>query len=219
MLVHLQSAALNGVDAYLIRIEVDVGKGGQYYMVGLPDNAVRESWKRMESAIRSLGLTLPRQRIVINLAPADKRKQGSGFDLPMAVGILAASGQVPEAAVQGILFLGELALDGSLRPVPGCLSATLLAREIGRRGLIVPQANAREASLARGLPVYGTGNLREVVEHLRGKPMLEPADEPEWTPEGYHRESCVQGIAGFSKVREQVVAKRTLDSGYWEKVS
>jgi len=187
----------------------------------LPDNAVRESWKRMETAIRALGLTMPRQRIIINLAPADKRKQGSGFDLPMAVGILAASGQVPEAAVQGILFLGELALDGSLRPVPGCLSAALLAREIGCSGLVVPLANAREASLARGLAVYGAANLSDVVAHLRGERSLEPASEPVFLDEAIGVEPDQGGGAGaganhsslpdFSEVRGQVVAKRALE--------
>ncbi len=210
MLVHLQSAALSGVDAYLIRIEVDVGKGGQYYMVGLPDNAVRESWKRMETAIRALGMTMPRQRIVINLAPADKRKQGSAFDLPMALGILAASGQVPDQAVAGWMLLGELALDGTLRPVPGCLSAALLARELGCEGLIVPRGNAREAALAAGLAVYGAESLLEVVQHFRGEAALQQQAGGEHGPDSGGDDAPRDG-PDFSDVRGQLSAKRALE--------
>ena len=208
MLVHITSAALSGVDAYPIRIEVDVGKGGQYYMVGLPDNAVRESWKRMETAIRSIGMNMPRQRIVINLAPADKRKQGSGFDLPMAVGILAASGQVPAERAAGLMFLGELALDGSLRSVPGCLSSALLARSMGFEGLVVPMANALEASLAEGLSVYGANHLLEVVEHLQQKSLLNAVASG---VERGLREPVAREGPDFGEVRGQAVAKRALE--------
>lgn len=202
------SAALNGVDAYPVRIEVDVGKGGQYFMVGLPDNAVRESWKRMESAIRAMGLKMPRQRIIINLAPADKRKQGSGFDLPMALGILAASGQVPEEVARQWMLLGELALDGSLRPVPGCLSAALLARSLGCPGMIVPSLNGPEAALALGLPVMAAQSLGEVLAHFNGQSPMESVD-PELSLT--MKTANDAEVADFADVRGQVMAKRALE--------
>lgn len=206
MLIQTGSAALHGVEARPIQIEVDVAKGAQYYMVGLPDNAVRESWKRMESAIHSAGARMPRQRIVINLAPADQRKQGTGFDLPMAVGILAASGQVPAGELPTTWWIGELALDGRLRPVPGALATAVAARDAGVQQLILPSANAPEAALAEGLTVYGADSLQEVLAHLRERKRLdrvEPSRDanalPNWNG------------GDFNEVQGQAFAKRALE--------
>ncbi len=205
MLVRIGSAVLHGVEALPVHIEVDVAKGAQYFLVGLPDNAVRESWKRMETAIRASGARMPRQRIVINLAPADRRKQGTGLDLPMAVGILAASGQVPREAVEGLWLLGELALDGSLRPVPGALAVASAAREAGCRAFIVPSANAAEAALAEGLEVLGADHLTQVAAHLLGRERLEPVAPA--GPDG----QAADRIPDFGEVRGQAFAKRAME--------
>ena len=206
MLVQTSSASLHGVEARPIQIEVDVAKGAQYYMVGLPDNAVRESWKRMESAIQSAGARMPRQRIVINLAPADQRKQGTGFDLPMAVGILAASGQAPAGELASTWWIGELALDGRLRPVQGALATAVAARDAGAQALVVPSANAAEAALAEGLTVYGAESLLAVLLHLKEQRRLDRVEATRDTGAIPY-----SGNGDFSEVQGQAFAKRALE--------
>jgi len=169
------SAATRGIDAYLVHVEVDTDRQlPSFNLVGLPDSAVRESRERVMAAVRNAGYQWPRRRVTVNLAPADVRKEGSAFDLPMAVGVLVASGQLQSDCLDDFVLLGELSLDGSLRPVRGALS---MATDMGARGtygLILPAANGREAALANGPVVYGVASLAEAVEVLRGSVRLAP---------------------------------------------
>jgi magnesium chelatase family protein len=169
MLASVLSAALDGLDALPVSVEVDVGPGlPSFAIVGLPDAAVQEARERVRSAIRNSGFDLPPRRIVVNLAPADRRKEGPAFDLPIALGLLVASGQLPRERVAGYLALGELALDGTLRPVPGALAAAEAARGARARGVLLPVANAPEAALLEEVTVYGLRALRAAVDHLTG---------------------------------------------------
>ncbi|MBM3791806.1 MAG: hypothetical protein FJW35_15845, partial [Acidobacteria bacterium] len=156
MLFRVQSAAVFGIQAYPISVEVDLSSGSRldFMTVGLPDTAVRESSQRVKAALRNCGYHLPKQRITVNLAPADVKKEGSAFDLPMAVGILGASGLIQSADLSTFLFLGELSLDGSLRPVKGTLSMAVMGRDRGLTELMVPESNAREAAVVHGVRAY-----------------------------------------------------------------
>lgn len=176
MLVKTYGSAVYGVDAATITIEVSSGGTGQigYFMVGLPDNAVKESWHRMETAIKHNGYNMPRQKIVINLAPADVRKEGSAYDLPMAVGIMAASEQIPETNLNEFIIMGELSLDGSILPIRGALPIAIQARKEGFKGFILPKQNAREAAIVNNLNVYGVENIKDVVSFLRKEISIEP---------------------------------------------
>jgi magnesium chelatase family protein len=178
MLVKTFSSAVNGIDAQTITIEVNAGGSvgpnkPNYYMVGLPDNAIREGWQRIETAMKNIGLDLPRVKIVVNLAPADIRKEGSAYDLPIAIGILAATKQVVTDDLNKFLIMGELALDGSLRPIKGALPIAVQARKEKYRGIILPKENAREAAIVNDLEVYGVDNLREVVDFLNKEESLD----------------------------------------------
>ncbi len=170
MLATAYSSATLGVDAYLVEVEVDVAPGGmaKFILVGLPDAAVKESAERVAVALRSQRYRMPRTRVLVNLAPADVRKEGPAFDLPIALGILAASGQIPPLVLKDFLITGELSLEGTLRPVAGVLPMALAARQEGRRGVLVPKENAREAAVVRGLEVYPVGSIREAVAVLEG---------------------------------------------------
>ena len=190
MLARVRSCALVGIDAYFVEVEVDVGRGlPSFSTVGLPDAAVRESRERVLSAIKNSGLELPPRKIVVNLAPADTRKEGAGFDLAVAVGLLKATGQLSggeisgdpmgdlvggagEDSVEGCVFVGELSLDGRVKPVRGVLSMALLAKESGVRWMIVPSENGDEASVALGEKVLTARTLLEVVRFLRGELRL-----------------------------------------------
>jgi len=175
MLFKIGSASLAGIDAYPVEVEVDVNAGIPHFViVGLPDTAVRESKERVKAALRNCGYSTSRRRIIINLAPADQRKEGSGFDLPISLGILAHHEAFPEARLKDYLFLGELALDGRLKPGKGLLAATVLAKQRGFRGIVLPRENAREAALVRGIEVYALDNLGEVVQLLAGSGSVAP---------------------------------------------
>ncbi|MEX2564369.1 MAG: YifB family Mg chelatase-like AAA ATPase [Cyclobacteriaceae bacterium] len=167
-------SAVSGVDAKLITIEVNVGQGTSFYMVGLPDSAVKESQQRVESAVKYFGYRMPRQKVVINLAPADIRKEGSSYDLPIAMGILQASEQVFFPALEDYILMGELSLDGGLRAIKGVLPIAIEARKKGFRGFILPKENAREASIVNNLDIIGVENLEEAIQFLEGKIELEP---------------------------------------------
>jgi magnesium chelatase family protein len=165
MLFKAFSSAVFGIDAYLVEVEVDVSAGMPHFMtVGLPDAAVRESSERIRSAIRNCGLDFPFQNITVNLAPADVKKEGSGFDLPIALGILGTTGNVLKNDLKPYLFLGELSLDGGLRPVKGALSIAGMARQKGIRKVIVPLENACEAAVVQEVEVYGLRSLPEVLD-------------------------------------------------------
>ncbi|MCA6473633.1 MAG: ATP-binding protein [Chitinophagaceae bacterium] len=175
MLVKTFGSAVFGVEAISIAIEVNVSMGQGYHIVGLPDNAVRESLQRTESAIKTNDYHMPRTKIIVNLAPADIRKTGSAFDLPITMAVLAASEQLenPER-LSDYVVMGELGLDGSVQPIKGALPMALQAKKDGFAGLIVPIGNAREAAMVEDLPVYGVSHLREVVEFIREVESLRP---------------------------------------------
>src|SRR5690625_4793637 len=154
MLVKINAGAVQGVNSIPITIEVNVagtivGQKISYYFVGLPDNAIREGYQRIEAAIASMGRKMPRQKIVVNMAPANIRKEGSAYDLPIAVGILASSGQVESERTHDFVIMGELALDGNIRPVRGALPIAIMAHEKNLKGIILPAQNAREAAIGR----------------------------------------------------------------------
>ncbi len=176
MLSKLISAATYGVNAFMVEIETNVGGGlFNWMMVGLPDNAVKESRERVLTAIKNSDLRYPNHQIVINLAPADIKKEGSAFDLPIAVGILAASGAIDPSDLGNFIVLGELALDGTVRPVHGVLPIAVEARSRGISSMIIPKGNAKEAAMVEGINVYPVDNLAEVVQLLNGEyKLLEP---------------------------------------------
>ena len=175
MLSVVLSCATYGINAYLIEIETNIENTvPNFFMVGLPDNAVKESRERVATAIKNSGLTYPNKRITINLAPADVKKEGSAHDLPIAVGMLASSGQVREDMLSEFIILGELALDGSLRPVHGVLPISVEIKKKQFRGIILPKQNAREAAMVEGLEVYGVENLSETISLLNGELSAEP---------------------------------------------
>lgn len=169
MLSKILSASIIGIDAYTVEVEVDITSRGlpHFSMVGLPDAAVKESRDRVRAALKNIGFHFPLKQITVNLAPADLKKEGSAFDLPIAIGITAAEGVLESDSVDGYLFTGELSLDGRLKPVQGALSIAMLARELGLKGLVLPEENAPEAGVVKGIPVYGLKSLPDVIEFLR----------------------------------------------------
>ncbi len=173
MFSRVHSAAVYGVESYIVEVETDLDyKLPGLRVVGLPDGAVRESKERVSSAIKNAGYFLPQTSITINLAPADKKKEGSAFDVPMAVGILAAEGHIPRESISGTLFVGELSLDGFLRHVPGILPITLAARREGFKQIILPQENAGEAALVEGIDIIPATSLLGIIDHLAGRNSL-----------------------------------------------
>jgi magnesium chelatase family protein len=174
MLVKTFGSAVFGVNALTITIEVSIGGGNRYHIVGLPDNAIKESLRRIESAIQTAGYRMPRQKIVVNLAPADIRKEGSSYDLPIAVAILAASGQIEQKDLHQYFIMGELSLDGGLMPIKGALPIAIQARASGFKGFILPRDNSREAAIVNDLQVYGMKNLQEVIAFFDDQSAFEP---------------------------------------------
>ena len=167
MLARVWCASLVGIDAVKVGVEVDVAGGlPAITIVGLPDTAVQESRERVKAAIKNSGFAFPVRKIIINLAPADLRKEGPSFDLPISVGVLTASEQVDAHLLGDYLFLGELSLDGSLRPVAGVLPIAAKAQQLGIKGLVLPADNAQEASVVKGLAVYGFQHLSDVADFL-----------------------------------------------------
>ncbi len=169
MLVKTYGAAVTGIDAVTITIEVNFSKGIKFFLVGLPDIAVKESQQRIQSALLVNEFKWPGKKIVINMAPADIRKEGSAYDLPLAMGILAASKQISEDLLEDFVMMGELSLDGSLQPIKGALPIALRAKEDGFKGIIMPEQNAKEAGVVEGIDVYGASNITEVAEILNGQ--------------------------------------------------
>jgi len=169
MLSKVLSASIIGIDAYTVEVEVDIASRGlpHFSMVGLPDAAVKESKDRVRAALKNIGFHFPLKQITVNLAPADLKKEGSSFDLPIAIGIIAAEGVIELTSVDRYLFTGELSLDGKLKPVKGALSMALRARELGLKGVILPEENAPEAAVVKSVPVFGLKSLPEVIEFLK----------------------------------------------------
>ena len=174
MLVKVYAAALQGIDATIVTIEVNSSRGIKFFLVGLPDSAVKESHERIISALQVNGYRFPSRQIVVNMAPADIRKEGSAYDLPLAIGILASAGEVSEEKLSRYLIMGELSLDGSLQPIKGALPIAISARAQGYEGFILPKQNAREAAVVNNLHVYGVENIKEVIEFFNDERELEP---------------------------------------------
>ena len=173
MLVKTFGAAVQGIHATTITIEVNVSQGIRFMLVGLPDNAIKESHERIVSAIQFCGMKFPHQQVVINMAPADIRKEGAAYDLPLAIGILAASGAVLNEELSDYIIMGELSLDGTLHPIKGILPIAIKAREEGFKGLIIPKENAKEAAVVNNLDVYGANCLLEVINFFNKKGSIE----------------------------------------------
>lgn len=174
MLVKVFGSAVFGVDATTVTVEVNVDKGVGYHLVGLPDNAIKESSYRIAAALKNNGYNLPVKKITINMAPADLRKEGSAYDLTIAIGILAATGQIKSGEVDKYIIMGELSLDGGMQPIKGALSIAIKAKEEGYKGFFLPKENVKEAAIVSGLDVYGVENVLEVIDFFEGKGSLEP---------------------------------------------
>ncbi len=209
MLVKTFGSAVYGVEAINITIEVNVAEGQGYFLVGLPDGAIKESQQRIDSAIKNNGFRMPRIKIVINMAPADIKKSGSAFDLPIAMGILGASEQLENTdLLKDYVIMGELSLDGAIQPIKGALPIAIQARKEGFKGLIVPKANIREAGMVNNLLVYGVSHLAEVIEFFKDESSLTPADV-NTREEFYNTQN--QFDVDFSDVKGQENIKRALE--------
>lgn len=209
MYIKCYSSAIIGIDAIVITVEVDNSKGFKYYIVGLPDDAIKESQKRIEAAFNNNGFRMPNNKITVNLAPANVKKEGSYFDLPIAIAILAASEQINFIDVDKYMILGELSLNGMVQPIHGALSMAIEAKRAGFEGIILPNENASEASVVEGLKVYGVNNILEVTSFFNKESELIAA-----TPEPFENiiehQSDLTNI-DFSDVRGQNNVKRALE--------
>ncbi|MFA9389341.1 MAG: YifB family Mg chelatase-like AAA ATPase [Prolixibacteraceae bacterium] len=208
MLVKTFGSAVQGIDAITITIEVNVTRGIKYHLVGLPDVAVRESQQRIESALSETGYKLPGKKIIINMAPADIRKEGSAYDLPLAIGILTASEQVKTELLERYIIMGELSLDGTLKPIKGVLPIAIKAREEGFEGFILPKQNAREAAVVDQLKIYGVETIKEVIDFFEGRGTVEPTIVD--TRKEFF-EQVLHSDLDFSDVKGQENVKRALE--------
>lgn len=206
MLVKTFGCAIIGINAIIVTIEVNSEKGIQFFLVGLPDNAVKESQQRIVASFSNLGYKFPRKRITINMAPADIKKVGAAYDLPLAVAVMAVSDQVDLSKLDQYVIMGELSLDGTLNPIRGVLPMAIQAKQEGFKGIIIPRENAKEAAVVEGLEVIGAGNLREVVDFLNGELFIEPdkVNLGSLTCDGYYS-------ADFQDVKGQETVKRALE--------
>jgi len=176
MLFKIAGSALNGIEAYLVEVEVDIAFGvPDFVVVGLPDKTVRESKERVKTALKNCGYPITRRKIIVNLAPADRKKQGSAFDLPIALGLLAHLEIFPSSSLKDFLFSGELALDGRLKPGHGILPAAVLAKKKGFKGIVIPKANEKEAALVKGVDIYALNNMTEIINLLNGHEKIKPS--------------------------------------------
>lgn len=208
MLVKVFGAALQGIDAIIVTIEASVERGSAFSIVGLPDTAVKESYQRVSTATAQAGFEVRRKRTVINLAPADVRKEGAAFDLPIAIALLAGDGKIPAAPLAGWLIMGELSLDGTILPISGALPMAIKARELGFKGMIVPEANATEAAVVNNLEVYGMANLQQVIDFLSGRMSVAPTVVD--TRGEFARTSSVFDV-DFAEVKGQETVKRAFE--------
>ncbi|MBI4654733.1 MAG: YifB family Mg chelatase-like AAA ATPase [Nitrospirae bacterium] len=209
MLSKILSAALIGIDAHVVEVEVDITSRGlpHFSTVGLPDTAVKESKDRVRAALKNTGFNFPLKQITVNLAPADIKKEGSAFDLPIAIGITVAEGVIEPIAVHGFMLSGELSLDGRIKPVKGALSMAIRARESNLKGLILPQENVKEAAVVKGINVYGFESLPQIIEFFRGTNNIQPI---EVNIESAMEENSIYQD-DFSDVKGQEHVKRSLE--------
>lgn len=208
MLVKTFSASVQGLNAQQVTIEVNLARGIRFCMVGLPDNAVKESHERIVAAVENSGYKFPAKQITINLAPADIRKEGSGYDLPIAIGIMAAEKQVETTLLEQTMMVGELSLDGGIQPVKGVLPIAIKARELGYENLFVPIQNVREAAVVNRVKVYGVSHISQVVNFLNGKEPLTPY-EMDTRKEFFDHQSDVE--YDMADVKGQALVKRALE--------
>lgn len=208
MLVKVFAAALQGINAILVTIEVNALRGIKFFLVGLPDNAVKESHERINSAFQYNGLRFPSKQIIVNMAPADIRKEGSAYDLPIAIGILAADGNVSTDRLDKYLIMGELGLDGNLMPIKGVLPIAIKTKELGYEGLIIPRENAAEASVVDGIRVLGADNIMQVIRFLNSEEEIAPY-EIDFERDFYAKQSTFP--FDFSEVRGQESVKRAFE--------
>lgn len=208
MLVKVYGSAVVGVEATTITIEVNIDKGIAYHLVGLPDSAIKESSYRISGALKNSGFKFPGKKITINMAPADMRKEGAAYDLPLALGILAASGQVEFQNLKDYLVMGELSLDGGLSPIKGVLPIAIQAKKDGFKGFVLPEANGQEAAVVEGLEVYPVRNIQEVVGFLKGDIILSPMDLN--LEEAYHQRTERYDL-DFADVKGQETIKRCME--------
>jgi magnesium chelatase family protein len=208
MLAKVLSGAILGIDAYVVEVEVDIAQGLPVFAtVGLPDGAVKEAKERVKSAIKNSGYEFPPKRVTVNLAPANVKKEGAGFDLPMAVGILTALDVIAEKNLSDYLLLGELSLDGRIKPIRGALSLAMTAKSNGKRGVLLPRENAEEAAVVQGIEVLGLQALHEVVDWLNGHTSIPPSRVN--LQEIFRREK--QYVEDFNEVKGQEHVKRALE--------
>jgi len=208
VLVKTFGSAVYGIQAITITVEVNIASGTKYFIVGLPDVAVKESYFRIESALKNCGFRMPRQQVVVNMAPADIKKEGSSYDLTIATGVLAASGQIEPETLDKFIIMGELSLDGSLQPIKGALPIAIQARKDGFKGFILPKQNAREAAIVNDLEVYGVESIKDVVGFFNGTSELKP--EIVNTREEFYDSLCNYD-SDFSEVKGQENIKRALE--------
>ncbi len=208
MLIKVFGAAVQGIDATLITIEVNSSRGCMFYLVGLPDSAVKESHQRIISALQVNGYKMPTSNLVVNMAPADIRKEGSAYDLPLAIGLLGASETISSEKLSRYLMMGELSLDGSIQPIKGALPIAIKAREENFEGLIIPQQNAREAAVVNQLKVYGVSNIKEVIQFFNGERELEQTVVN--TREEFYQQQTAFDL-DFADVKGQENVKRALE--------
>ncbi|MGV4414798.1 YifB family Mg chelatase-like AAA ATPase [Chryseobacterium sp. T1] len=208
MLVKIYGSTIQGVSAQTITIEVNVDQGIGYHLVGLPDNAIKESSYRISAALKNVGYKLPGKKITINLAPADLRKEGSAYDLSIAIGILAASDMIKSEKVGKYIIMGELSLDGGLQPLRGVLPIAIKAREEGFQGIILPKQNANEAAIVNNLEVYGIENIKEVIDFFNEEITLTPTVVD---TRKQFQEKILLFPFDFSEVKGQDIAKRAME--------
>ncbi len=208
MLVKTYGCAVYGINATTITVEVNCSQGSKFFLVGLPDNAVKESQQRIEAALKNIGFKMPGMKTTVNMAPADIRKEGSSYDLTIAMGILAASQQIDAPELERYMIMGELSLDGGLQPIKGALPIAIEARNAGFKGFILPEANAREAAIVDELEVYGVTSMREVIDFFTGNGTL-TRTVVNTREEFYARQS--ESEFDFSEVKGQENIKRALE--------
>ena len=208
MLVKVYGAAVQGINATLITIEVNYTRGIKFQVVGLPDASVREGHERIVSAINENGFKFPRQQVIINMSPADIRKEGSDYDLPLAIGILAASDSIGYDKLADYIIMGELSLDGQILPIKGALPIAIMAKENGYKGFILPSENAKEAAVVEGLDVYGVDNIKQVIGFVNDNLELE-ATKVDIEKEFRQSQSIFE--FDFSDVKGQENVKRALE--------
>ena len=209
-MVKTHGSAVYGINAHTITIEVNVTPdGAKFFLVGLPDNAVKESWTRITTAFKNNGYQFPRKKVVVNMAPADIKKEGSAYDLAIAIGVLAADEQLPiQVDLSNCIMMGELSLDGSLLPIRGALPMTIQAQQEGYKCIFIPKSNAKEASVVEGIEVLGVTHLNDIIEHLKGIRLIEA--EPKNHDLVFNR-LLVQGDLDFSDVQGQDNIKRAME--------